>query len=60
MRGWNAYVYRADTEEQEFFGFFFDEAQAKAWVKQQPKKYEISSESPRTRQAKNKQEVSND
>ena len=49
-KGWKSFVYRTDDieEPRKFRGFFFDDAQAKAWIKKQAEgTYELSDQGPR-------------
>ena len=48
-KDWNVHVYRTDTEEEEYVGFFLDEAQAKAWVAKHEGDYEVTNEKPGAR-----------
>lgn len=54
-RGWNAFVYRTDLKEEAFCGFFYDDNQAKVWIKAQKKgTYDLTNESPRKRKESKK------
>ena len=34
-KGWDASVYRMDVDNEEYMGFFIDEAAANDWIKKQ-------------------------
>lgn len=49
MKDWDAHVWRTDTEEREYIGFFLDDAQAQAWVKTQTTgTFEVTDKGPRS------------
>lgn len=47
-QGWKSNVWQTDVEPEKYRGFFYDDAQAQAWIDKQPEgTFRISDQGPR-------------